>query len=63
MDVVRYYGLETIKLLLTGDGFEGLNQQYEYTLKGDEYIALDRDEKAERLWAKVIENSESGVWH
>lgn len=31
--------------------------------KGTEYIALTRQEKSDKIWAKVTENSDSGSWH
>ena len=31
--------------------------------KGDDYIALTRQEKSDKIWAKVTENSKSGSWH
>ena len=30
---------------------------------GDAYIALSRHEKADKIWAKVTENTSSGKWH
>ena len=29
----------------------------------NEYLALSKEEKSDRIWAKVIENTESGEWH
>ena len=31
--------------------------------KGDAYIALSREDKSDKIWAKVTENSKSGSWH
>jgi hypothetical protein len=31
--------------------------------KGDAYIKLSRQEKSDKIWAKVTENSKSGSWH
>ena len=31
--------------------------------KGDDYIALTRQEKSDKMWNKVTEDSESGEWH
>ena len=63
MDHARYFGLESLKFLLTGDGFEGLTSQPEYILKGKEYLALSRQQKAEIIWDKVLEDPEPGQWH
>ena len=29
----------------------------------DEYLALTRQEKSDKIWAKIIENTNSGSWH
>ena len=31
--------------------------------KGDEYISLSRQEKSDKIWTKITENSKSGSWH
>ena len=31
--------------------------------KGDAYIALSAEDKSDKIWAKVTENSKSGSWH
>jgi len=31
--------------------------------KGEAYISQNRQDKSDQIWAKVIENSESGKWH
>ena len=31
--------------------------------KGDDYISLSRQEKSDKIWGKVTENSKSGRWH
>ena len=31
--------------------------------KGADYIALSRQAKSDKIWAKVTENSKSGSWH
>jgi hypothetical protein len=31
--------------------------------KGDEYIALTRQAKSDKIWGKIIENSKMGSWH
>ena len=31
--------------------------------KGDEYIALSRQDKSDKIWGKVTESSKSGSWH
>jgi len=31
--------------------------------KGDDYMALSRQAKSDKIWAKVTENSKSGSWH
>ena len=31
--------------------------------KGDEYIALSRQDKSDKIWAKITENSDEGSWH
>ena len=29
----------------------------------DDYLAQSKEEKSDQIWAKVIENTESGGWH
>ena len=31
--------------------------------KGPEYLAMSRQDKSDKIWAKVSENSKSGSWH
>ena len=31
--------------------------------KGNDYIALTRQEKSEKIWGKVTESNHSGKWH
>jgi hypothetical protein len=31
--------------------------------KGDEYIKMSRQDKSDKIWGKITENSKSGKWH
>ena len=56
-EVVEYYVVESILCITTGTCFKDYVGNFGIELKGDDYIALDRFEKVNRIWYKLISNT------